>query len=87
MSADYDMSAAVAEIYEGLSDPRAALARANVDAIAPEDIHETCTDSDALGKILNAVPDSRASVKHTDDCWQTHAACMRDKIYKDLGWE
>jgi hypothetical protein len=75
----------VAEILDGLGQPeRAAMMRANHQSA--EDLHIECTDSDALAAILDAVLDSGPRVRHSAMCWRTHAACLRDRIYADLGW-
>lgn len=74
----------IADTYEGLGfHARAAMMRDNFDP------HDGCADAgqtDLLGKILNDVPDSKVK-KHDSGCWRTHAACLRDKIFTDLGWE
>lgn len=88
-----DLDVLAAETYESLGPAYAQQAREtrlNIEYAGGYDSnpHAECTDSDALAAILRAVPDDdRKSVKHTDTCWQTHAACLRDKLYNDLGWE
>lgn len=85
-----DLDELVAEIYGGLGPAyarQANLARLNVEH-AGADRHDGCTDTDALAGVLDSVPDDdRKSVKHSDTCWRTHAACLRDRIYSELGWE
>jgi hypothetical protein len=75
----------IAEIYDGLGEAgRASMVRADLDP------HAGCgsaTENKTLGAILGEVPDATKSTKHNDDCWRRHAACLRDKIYNDLGWE
>lgn len=74
----------IADTYEALGfHARAAMMRDNLDP------HSGCADAeqtDVLDKILNDVPDSRI-MAHVGDCWKLHAACLRDKIFTDLGWE
>lgn len=87
-----DADVLAAEIYESLGPAyvqQARETRLNVEYANPngDDRHAECTDSDALAAILHAVPDAATRLKHDEKCWQTHAACLRDKIYSDLGWE
>lgn len=84
--ANEGLDEAVAEILDGLGQhERAAMVRDNHGPL--EDLHAECTDSDALAAILDVVPDHGPRVKHSKTCWQTHAACLRDKIHTNLGWE
>ncbi len=80
-----DVPEIVADTYQALGfHARAAMVREGIDP------HDGCADDatiDVLGEILSVVPDGTARLKHTDTCWHTHAACLRDKIYTDLGWE
>jgi len=74
----------IADIYDGIGRPdRAAMVRQDLDP------HDGCADADEteiLVKVLDAVPDSKVK-KHDGGCWQLHAACLRDKLYADMGWE
>lgn len=72
----------IADTYEALGfHARAAMVREGIDP------HDGCADGiDPLGAILNDVPDSKVE-PHTDTCWHTHAACLRDRIYSKLEWE
>lgn len=84
-----DVPALVAATYAALGagyEQQALLAAANADNPDP-DLHAECTPDDALAAILHAVPDAAKSTKHSDTCWRTHASCLRDRIYSDLGWE
>lgn len=80
-----DVPEIIADTYEALGfHARAAMVREGIDP------HDGCADGtsiDTLGEILNGVPDSAARLKHTDTCWHTHAACLRDRIYSRLEWE
>lgn len=82
--ANEGIDAVAADIWEGVGRPvQAAMIRANLDP------HDECPDAgdiEILGKVLNAVPDSKVK-KHDSECWQTHAACLRDKLWADMGWE
>lgn len=77
----------VADTYQALGlHGRAAMVREGVDP------HDGCDRraieiEEKLDAILASVPDAIGSVKHSDDCWRRHAACLRDKIYADLGWK
>lgn len=79
-----DVPEIVADTYEALGfHARAAMVREGIDP------HDGCADEtsiDTLSAILNGVPDSKVK-NHTDTCWHTHAACLRDKLYRDLEWE
>lgn len=84
-----DVPALVAATYAALGagyEQQAELAAANADNPDP-DPHAECTPDDALVAILGTVPDATKSTKHSDTCWQRHAACLRDRICSDLGWE
>lgn len=84
MMANEGLDEVLAEILDGLGQrDRAAMLR---DSHPLADLHEDCASVEVLAEILDAVPDPRVKI-HTDTCWQTHAACLRDKIWKDLGWE
>lgn len=75
----------IAEIYDGLGEvDRAAMVRADLD---PHDECGSIGDWETMSVILHDVPDAAKSTKHNEYCWQKHAACLRDKIYNDLGWE
>lgn len=80
-----DVPAIIADTYEALGfHARAAMVREGID---PHDGRADDASVDALEKILSGVPDGASTTRHSDTCWQRHAACLRDRIYSKLEWE
>jgi hypothetical protein len=72
---------AVAEIYDALGDPRAVLAHEAADRAEAAERDDADTEGrlaylEAVEAAMGKVPAAPESVKHTDDCWQRHAACL-----------
>lgn len=80
----------LAELYDVVNPAGAAIMR---EAAAEErrDEQFSLLDADgALGdvmQLLAKVPEASKSTKHTPTCWQTHAACLAQRLYNVIGDE
>lgn len=83
----------LAELHEAIGSRGAAHFRlaAEIERNEPLDALGGLDDAlgglDAVRNLLWQVPETKKSVKHTDDYWRQHASCLADRVLELIGDE